>query len=82
MAHKKSSKTGHLEYAWSVSGLTWAEARGLEQLGILAYNAIDFGLNSINGISSENPNRYPYLHAAWNYVYNQVTNEYYNIVGQ
>lgn len=82
-AHKKSEKTGGLTLFGAYSGLSWAEARGLEQLGITYFNTIgSTGLNSINGISPDNPRRSTYLEAAWNYLYNQATNEYYNFTGQ
>ena len=79
---RKGSKTEGLRLAYSIQGLTWSEARGLEQLGIASYNTINLGKNSINGISPKNNNREAYLTAAWNYIYNQATNEWYNLLGK
>ena len=79
---RKGSKTEGLRLAYSIQGLTWSEARGLEQLGIASYNTINLGKNSINGISPKNINREAYLTAAWNYIYNQATNEWYNLLGK
>ena len=81
-AHKRSKINKNLDLAWTVEDLTWCEARGLEQVGIVTYNTINAGKNSIRGISPNNPNRYPYLQAAWDYIYNQTTNEFYNLTGQ
>ena len=80
--HRKNSKTEGLTPIMRIDGLTWSEARGLEQIGIVTYNTIDLGRNSINGISPKNINREAYLTAAWNYIYNQATNEWYNLLGK
>lgn len=80
--HRKSKKTGELDLAWEQPGLTWSQARGLEQVGIVTYNTINSGKNSINGVAYKNKNYEAYLTAAWDYIYNQVTNEVYNITGQ
>jgi len=55
---KSSKTTGLLELdnnkLWGgyYSGLTWSEARGLEEQGIAAYNLIECGKNSIHGMLS------------------------------
>ena len=81
-AHAKAEKTSELNMQFAVSGLTWCEARGLEQADIVTYNTINIGKTSINGVSPHNPNREAYLTAAWDFIYNQATNAYYNITGQ
>ena len=74
--------------AWYTTPLTYCEARGLEQWVIISYNTIIlakdtnlFGRNWINGIRDTNVNKYAYAKAAWNFLYNQVTNEYLNYIG-
>ena len=79
------SKTSGFELYSAVDNLTYSQARGLEQLGILTYNTLNasrggFGANSILGISPNNKNYTAYLTAAWDYVYNQATNEFYNLM--
>jgi len=78
--HAHSEKTKNLELAYYIDGLTWSEARGLEQLGIVEYNTKNAGANSINGISDHNPNRIPYIVAAWDFIYNELTSEIYNLM--
>ena len=79
-AHKNSQKTRDLELSFVTKPLTWSEARGMEQFGILLYNTKELGVNSINGISPKNPNKKAYMSAARNYLYNQVSNELYNLI--
>ena len=81
-AHEASDKTGDLTLAFYCSGLSWTQARGLEQVGIFTYNTINEGRNSINGVSPKNQNRIPYLTSAWDYIYNQISNEIYNLAGK
>lgn len=79
--HKNSAKTGDLKLGFYYSGLTWSEARGFEEQGIITYNLIECGKNSIHGISNGNPNRYAYMYALWNYFYNEGSDLFYNIIG-
>lgn len=68
--------------------LKYCEARGLEQLGIIGYNTLNlakdmnlFGRNWINGIADTNVNKFLYMKAAMNFIYNEITNEYLNSIG-
>lgn len=51
------------------------------RLGITTYNTIRLGKNSINGIGSNNKNAFMYLRMGWDYLYNQISNEIYNVLG-
>ena len=77
--HKRSDKTGDLKLYYAIGGLTYSEARIFEQALILAYNTKNAGRNSILGISPRNKNYGAYLQALYDFVYNEVTNEYYSI---
>ena len=85
--HKKAEKTKELVLDHAISGLTWCQARGLEELGMLSYHTLNalsgsVGKNSIHGVSIKNPNRKVYLKAAWNYMYNKTTDTWYNLMEQ
>ena len=87
-AHAHSKKTGDLVLAWHTPPLTYCQARGLEQMGIVMYNTLNvkrdtnlFRRNWINGIRPTNPNRRPSMKSAIDYMYNQLTNDYYNFIG-
>ena len=62
---------GRLE-KWRVDGLTWAECRGLEQVGMAFFHTINRGNainNQIRGVSPQNTSRTIYFDAAkafWN----------------
>ena len=80
--NKPGSKTEKFVPFSVISGLSYSEVRGLEQIGILTYNTLNasrggFGVNSILGISPNNKNYTAYMSAAWDYIYNQTTNELY-----
>ena len=67
-----------------ISGLTYEEARGLEEIGILechTLNALNTINNQIHGISSGNPNIEIYLEAACNYLQNHAENALLNFFG-
>ena len=71
------SKTAGLTFTPIASNLTYFEARGLEQIAVLEYNTKSF-LNSVNGISPNNPRRDIYMAAGRqvsNYLGNQISNE-------
>jgi len=73
----EGSKTAGLEFTPIASNLTYFEARGLEQIAMLEYNTKSF-LNSVNGISPNNPRRDIYMAAGRqlaHYVGNQISNE-------
>ena len=87
-AHANSEKNKDLVLAWSTPPLKYCEARGLEQLGIIGYNTLNlakdmnlFGRNWINGIADTNVNKFLYMKAAMNFIYNEITNEYLNSIG-
>lgn len=61
-----------------IDGLTYAECRAIEQMGIAHYNTLG-DQNRINGIAQINKNIGQYA-AALNYMKNQVENEYLNII--
>ncbi|MNS66799.1 tRNA nuclease WapA precursor [compost metagenome] len=71
------SKTAGLTFIPIASGLTYSQARGVEQIAMLEYNTKNC-LNSINGISPNNPRRDIYMAAGRqfaNYIGNQISNE-------
>lgn len=71
------SKTAGLDFTSIASNLTYFEARGLEQIAMLEYNTKSY-LNSVNGISPNNPRRDIYMEAGRqfsNYVGNKISNE-------
>ena len=71
------SKTAGLDFKPIATNLTYFEARGLEQIAMLEYNTKSF-LNSVNGISPNNPRRDIYMAAGRrvsHYVSNQISNE-------
>ena len=53
----------------------------MEQWGRLYHHTLKGKLNSINGVSPKNSNRGAYLYAAWDYITNQISNEFYNFIG-
>ena len=59
-----SPKTKGRALSWHIDGLTYAECRGIEQLGMWYYHTLNKGnklYNQINGISLWNNNRDTYL---------------------
>ena len=79
---KKGGKTYGMIPGPYIENLTYTQARGLEQIGILACHTMYKGKNSINGISPKNKNLFTYMWRGYNYLYNQVTNEIYNLFGK
>ena len=80
-----SSRYPNAAFETVASNLSYNEARGLEQIGMLQYNTLSFknktGLNRINGISPKNPKIDIYMAAGAqlaHYFYNQVSNEVLN----
>ncbi len=88
--HKNSDKTGGLEMVILYGGLTWSEARGLEQVEMIHYHTLNaardvkkgFGRNWINGIRLSHPHRSAFFKAAYDYLYNDFTDFWYNLIGQ
>ena len=78
--NRPGSKTYGLDLYAFVSGLTYSEARGLEQIGIVMYNTINAGKNTINGISNKNPLLPGYIAVAWDFIYNEASNEFFSFV--
>lgn len=73
----EGSKTAGLNFKPIATDLTYFEARGLEQIAMLEYNTKNF-LNSVNGISPNNPRRDIYMAAGRqlaHYVGNEISNE-------
>ena len=70
-------KTAGLNFKPIATNLTYIESRGLEQIAMLEYNTKNF-LNSVNGISPNNPRRDIYMVAGRqiaHYIGNQISNE-------
>ena len=80
--NRPGSKTYGLKRGPTIDNLTYSQARGIEQFGIWSYNTIDLGKNSINGVSDKNKNRLVYFKVAYDYLYNQLSNEWYNMFGR
>ncbi len=65
--HKSNPNRGHLIFGKVRSGLSYEEARGLEQSLILKYNTLNRGImpyNQINGVRWDNPRCKEYMLAA------------------
>ena len=63
--------------AQRISGLNYAEARGLEEIGMIechTLNALNPINNQIHGISSKNKNGGAYMQAACDYLFNRAEN--------
>ena len=82
--HSHSVKTGGLVLGDWLGGLTYSEARIIEQELIITYNTLNLfrdpslrGKNYIRGIGLNNPNIRAYEQAFFDFIYNEVTNEYY-----
>ncbi|MBI9010208.1 MAG: RHS repeat-associated core domain-containing protein [Tenericutes bacterium] len=81
-AHKQNPNRAALEFKVIASGLTYAEARGLEQLlmiGAHTINAANKSNNLINGISPVNKNLNIYMDAGWHWIENNAWELYYDI---
>ena len=66
-----------------VSGLSYAEARGLEEIGMIechTLNASNTANNQIHGISPRNKNGEKYMVAACNYLYNRAEDALLNLI--
>ena len=57
-----------------IDNLTFTEARGWEELGIMYYSTIYGDGNRIHGISIKNHNYSIYMNNALDALYNRVTN--------
>ena len=82
--HRRNPKTKVLQLGEHIDGLTYCQARILEQTLMISYATLNvardtsyFGKNYINGISRHNGNLPAYIQAFEDYVFNQVSNEYY-----
>ena len=84
-AHSYSAKTGDLVLGNKIGGLSYFEARGLEQTLMLEHHSLkSFGMggrNSINGISPKNILKAHYMQAASDYIHNILSNEFYISIG-
>ena len=72
----------NLTPAHRISNLSYAEARGLEEIGMIEHhtlNALNPVNNQIHGISSRNPNGERYMEAACNYLFNRAENYVLNL---
>ena len=78
---KEGSKIADLVPGPIIKHLNYSQARGIEQIGIISYNTIELGKNSINGVGPNNRNRDVYGRVAYDYLYNQFSNEWYNLFG-
>ena len=81
MAYHKATRG--LTPAHRVSGLSYAEARGLEEIGMIechTLNASNPVNNQIHGISARNKNGAHYLEAAGNYLFNRAENRLLTLV--
>lgn len=58
-----------LRFHYEAKNLSYAQARGMEELLIQKYNTIEEGLNKIHGISTINPFFDSYIEAAVDYMY-------------
>ena len=83
-AHKNSNARGHLTMHIFRDGLTYDQARGLEQLLMVHYhtlNALNPANNQINGIRANNPKYRHYIDSANALFENIISNEVLNILG-
>ena len=75
--------TRGLTPAYRISGLSYAEARGLEEIGIIECHTLNTSNpvnNQIHGISPRNPNGESYLQAACDYLTNRAENWVLNLL--
>ena len=75
-------RTKKLKPAYHIQGLTRAQARGLEEMGMLQCHTIKKGSdinNKIHGISLKNTQRDYYMIEAEKYLLNRVSNTLLNI---
>jgi hypothetical protein len=78
------ASTRGLTPKYRISGLSYAEARGLEEIGMMechTLNALNPQNNQIHGISSINKNIDFYLEAACNYLWNRAEGTLLDILG-
>ncbi|MFR3418472.1 MAG: RHS repeat-associated core domain-containing protein [Christensenellales bacterium] len=83
-AHENSNARGHLTMHIFRDGLTYDQARGLEQLLMVYYhtlNALNPANNQINGIRMNNPKYRHYIDSANALFENIISNEVLNILG-
>ena len=84
-AHKApDSRTAEYELAMSIDNLTYTQARGLEEMGILLYSTLDTTPDSkgnrIHGIRENNPYRSIYWKSAQDVIYNKGMNLFYGFL--
>ena len=75
--------TRGLRLAKRVSDLTYAEARGLEEIGMIechTLNPTNPQNNQIHGISAKNPRGDMYIQAASDYLLNRAENSLLNLL--
>ena len=74
-------KTRHLYPAFKIEGLTYEEARGLEEIGMLSLNSLRgvFPFNIIHGIAPTNPLGWLYSYDAANYIENKLSQDFLNL---
>jgi len=82
MAYHKATRG--LDIKYSVSGLSYFEARGLEEIGMIECHTINrsnYKNNQIHGIAPSNKKGNQYLDAAANYLLNKAEDMLLNILG-
>ena len=80
---KYHAATRQLTPKYRVSGLSYAEARGLEEIGMIqchTLNASNPRNNQIHGISAKNKNGENYMIAAYNYLFNRAEDTLLNLI--
>ena len=67
-----------------VKGLSYDEARGLEEIGMIQCHTISafYPNNKIHGISPLNPNGERYMKAAWDYLFNRAENKLLDLLSE
>ena len=81
MKYHRSTK--NLLPAYRVSGLTYTEARGLEEIGMVECHTLkpgQAGSNQIHGISIHNPKGEQYMFDALSYLENKAEQRLLNIL--
>ena len=74
--------TKGLTPAHRISGLSYEQARGGEEIGMLLCHTLKAGHeanNKIHGISTSNSKRLEYMEAAWDYLFNHIEDWMLNI---
>ena len=80
-AHRSSgSRTAKYKLAMHIDNLTYTQARGLEEMGILLYSTLNPDGNRIHGIGDNNPYRPIYWKSAQDVIYNRGMNLFYGFL--